>query len=108
MSDEKPTPLPADRALPAPGDESAATVLDMSNGDASVKLDSLGPLVVNADGTVARIGNWLQMTDIERKNTLRVLGKRNAQRLAVLRGETGESKGDGPAKDGEGSTGDKA
>jgi hypothetical protein len=46
-----------------------------------------GPLVVNADGTVARISNWKQMTEAERANVLRVLGKRNKERLEVLKGE---------------------
>ncbi|KAF3389310.1 Lysine-specific demethylase JMJ30 [Penicillium rolfsii] len=53
--------------------------------DGGVTLDHLGPMVVNVDGTLSRIGNWEQMTEIERKNTLRVLGKRNQQRLQKLR-----------------------
>ncbi|UQC74362.1 uncharacterized protein CLUP02_01010 [Colletotrichum lupini] len=61
--------------------------LDMSGGDASTKLDHLGPLVVNQDGTMSRISNWGEMTEIERRNTLRILGKRNQLRLATLRGE---------------------
>ncbi|KAF2439337.1 hypothetical protein P171DRAFT_338229, partial [Karstenula rhodostoma CBS 690.94] len=50
-----------------------------------VKLDHLGPMVVNRDGTLSRIGNWEQMTEMERRNTLRVLGKRNQLRLDTLR-----------------------
>lgn len=61
------------------------------NGD-GVKLDHLGPLVVNTDGTLARISNWAQMTEIERKNTLRVLGKRNKERLAKLKAQAGEEQ----------------
>lgn len=53
--------------------------------DRGVTLDHLGPMVVNADGTLSRIGNWEQMTEIERQNTLRILGKRNKQRLEKLR-----------------------
>ncbi|KAJ5460849.1 uncharacterized protein N7458_002401 [Penicillium daleae] len=53
--------------------------------DGGVSLDHLGPMVVNVDGTLSRIGNWDQMTEIERQNTLRVLGKRNKQRLEKLR-----------------------
>lgn len=59
-------------------------------------LDHLGPMVVNVDGTLSRIGNWEQMTEIERKNTVRILGKRNKQRLEALknaRGEEEEQKG---------------
>ncbi|KAJ5176402.1 uncharacterized protein N7482_002279 [Penicillium canariense] len=53
--------------------------------DGGVTLDHLGPMVVNVDGSLSRIGNWEQMTEIERKNTMRILGKRNKQRLEVLR-----------------------
>ena len=62
----------------------------MSNGDASVKLDHLGPMVVNADGTLARISNWVGMTENEKKATLRIVGKRNQERLAAIRTKEGE------------------
>jgi hypothetical protein len=55
-----------------------------------MKLDHLGPLVVNKDGTLSRIGNWAEMSEIERQNTLRVLGKRN-----MLRREALEKAGEG-------------
>jgi hypothetical protein len=61
----------------------------MSNGDASVKLDHLGPLVVNVDGTLSRISNWDKMADIEKENTLRIIGKRNQARLESLRAKEG-------------------
>ena len=78
-------------ALPAPEEkgEGDATKLDVSGEGSAVKLDHLGPLVVNHDGTMSRIGNWAEMSEAERKNTLRILGRRNQQRLAKLRGETG-------------------
>ncbi|THC96748.1 hypothetical protein EYZ11_003757 [Aspergillus tanneri] len=59
--------------------------LDISGGDSTVKLDHLGPLVVNQDGTLSRITNWGQMTEIERLNTLRVLGKRNKLRMEAVK-----------------------
>lgn len=61
--------------------------LDVSGGSSAVQLDHLGPVVVNEDGTLSRIGNWPEMNEIERKNTLRILGKRNQLRLTKLRGE---------------------
>ncbi|KAK0651480.1 hypothetical protein B0T16DRAFT_386904 [Cercophora newfieldiana] len=73
-------------ALPAPGSGDEATTVIEVNG-AAVSLDSLGPMVIGRDGTVSRIANWAEMVDIERKNTLRILGKRNQLRLANLRGE---------------------
>lgn len=58
-----------------------------------MKLDHLGPMVVNVDGTLSQIGNWQQMSEIEKRNTLRVLGKRNQKRLEALR-EKGEGGSD--------------
>lgn len=54
------------------------------NGQA-VALDGLGPMVVGRDGMLSRIANWGDMTELERTNTLRVLGRRNQLRLANLR-----------------------
>ncbi|KAI0457231.1 hypothetical protein F5B21DRAFT_100584 [Xylaria acuta] len=79
-------PLPA---LPAA--DGASSTLEV--GGAALRLDHLGPLVVNEDGTLSRIANWEKMADIERENTLRILGKRNQMRLAKLRAakESGNS-----------------
>ena len=75
------------------GNDQQSHRLDLSNeGGSSVTLDHLGPMVVNVDGTLSRIGNWAQMTEIERKNTLRVLGKRNKQRLDALKAARGEEE----------------
>ncbi|KAH7155035.1 hypothetical protein B0J13DRAFT_618519 [Dactylonectria estremocensis] len=51
----------------------------------SIRLDAMGPLVVNADGSMARVANWTGMTDGEREATLRLLGRRNKQRLEALK-----------------------
>ncbi|KAL4939756.1 hypothetical protein BDV06DRAFT_198099 [Aspergillus oleicola] len=75
-------------ALPDSSTASDTTQLDV-NGD-GVKLDHLGPLIVNTDGTLARIGNWAQMTEMERKNTLRIIGKRNKERMARIKKEQAE------------------
>ncbi|KAF2769618.1 hypothetical protein EJ03DRAFT_336099 [Teratosphaeria nubilosa] len=81
-------PLP----LPAPGEEDKKFNLDMSSGAATATLDHLGPLVVNRDGTLSRIANWEQMTEVERRNTVRVLGKRNHLRREGLVGQGEERK----------------
>ncbi len=92
--DERPAgTAAADKALPAPGEGSDVTTLDVSGEGTTVKLGALGPLVVNQDGTMSRISNWAEMTDIERQNTLRILGKRNKLRLATLR--ESQNGGDG-------------
>jgi hypothetical protein len=59
----------------------------MSTGGSTVKLDHMGPLVVNKDGTLSRINNWGEMSEIEKQNTLRVLGKRNMLRREALEKE---------------------
>ncbi|KAH8986596.1 hypothetical protein EDB92DRAFT_1801792, partial [Lactarius akahatsu] len=69
--------------LPAPpassaSDDAALKKLDVgSQSVASAKYDSLGPLVVNSDGTLSRITNWPNMTHAERERTFRVLAARN-------------------------------
>lgn len=75
-------------AIPDAGD--APTQIDMSQGGSTVQLDHLGPMVVNTDGTLSRIANWDKMADIEKKATLRIIGKRNQSRLEALKKERGE------------------
>ncbi|RAH74645.1 uncharacterized protein BO66DRAFT_388119 [Aspergillus aculeatinus CBS 121060] len=72
--------------------DSATRQLDVSGDGSSVKLDHLGPLVVNQDGTLSRISNWEQMTEIERTNTLRVLGKRNKLRIDAIKKEQNQGQ----------------
>lgn len=84
-SKDDPTPSQSQNTLPAPGESSTPTTLDVSGDGTTVKLDHLGPLVVNVDGTMSRIGNWSEMAEIERQNTVRIIGRRNKQRLEVLR-----------------------
>lgn len=72
-------------ALPESGPSADTNQLDLSQPGSTVTLDHLGPMVVNTDGTLSRIANWDGMTEIEKKTTLRVLGKRNKQRLEALK-----------------------
>ncbi|EIW76815.1 hypothetical protein CONPUDRAFT_157970 [Coniophora puteana RWD-64-598 SS2] len=71
--------------LPAPGPASLDdpnTPQVPINSAESVKLDALGPMVVNPDGTLSRIANWDKMTEEERERTLRVVTARNRIRIA--------------------------
>jgi hypothetical protein len=78
-------------ALPSASSESDTTKIDVSSGQGTVKMDQLGPMVVNVDGTLSRITNWEAMTEMERTNTLRIISKRNKERLEKLKeGEKGE------------------
>ncbi|KAI5923732.1 hypothetical protein F4810DRAFT_190821 [Camillea tinctor] len=73
-------PLP----LPEPPSQDAEATQVYVGGE-GVKLDHLGPLVVHEDGTLSRVANWGEMAEIERENTLRVLGRRNKMRLDALK-----------------------
>jgi hypothetical protein len=80
-------------ALP-PTDASGqgTSTLDVGSGEA-VRFDHLGPIVVNVDGTMSRISNWDKMTELEKRNTVRIISKRNKARMAALR----ENEGQGAA-----------
>lgn len=91
-SDPQP-PLPP---LPAPESEGGAPTTIEVNGARVSLADQLGPAIVNADGTISRIANWAEMTEIERRNTVRILGRRNKLRLEALReGQEAEKQGSG-------------
>lgn len=94
------TPNDAPKApLALPAAPAGATQLDMSTGGNTVSLDHLGPMVVNVDGTMSRISNWDKMAEIEKKNTLRIISKRNKERLAALKGAAAaQGEGEGEEK----------
>merc|ERR1719238_567050 len=77
---------PTVAALPAPEDvsehEESENVVTV--GGEKVRMDNLGPIVLNEDGTMSRITNWHEMTEREQQNTLRVIAKRNAKRKKAL------------------------
>ncbi|WVQ76598.1 hypothetical protein IAR50_006270 [Cryptococcus sp. DSM 104548] len=55
--------------------------LDLGGGNV-VKLDKLGPMIINSDGTLSRIQNWQDLHPIEQERTVRLLvKKRNLVRL---------------------------
>ncbi|KAG5730246.1 hypothetical protein E4T56_gene10567 [Termitomyces sp. T112] len=68
--------------LIAPPSSDDSVKLDVENESAKFKLDTLGPMVINTDGTLSRIANWVNMTPEEQARTLRVLSARNKIRLA--------------------------
>ncbi|EGN94700.1 hypothetical protein SERLA73DRAFT_143559 [Serpula lacrymans var. lacrymans S7.3] len=69
---------------PSTSQESPASrsVHKQSETDRALKLDELGPIVVNHDGTLSRIANWATMTEEEKRRTMRVVAARNKTRLA--------------------------
>ncbi|GAA5943023.1 hypothetical protein JCM3775_000235 [Rhodotorula graminis] len=96
---EPSSPPKAPLALPAPGDVEAGVSQLEVNGQSFSLLDTMGPTVVNSDGTLSRIANWSEMIPSERARILRVLGKRNGVRLeakrAELEGQEAEQGGTG-------------
>jgi hypothetical protein len=61
------------------------TVSLMEQRSQTVELDQLGPIIINVDGTMQRITNWNTMSPTERANVMRIIPKRNSQRLEALR-----------------------
>jgi hypothetical protein len=49
-----------------------------------MKLDSLGPMIINTDGSISKIPNWETFSDIEKKNAFRLIVIRNKKRLEYL------------------------
>ncbi|KAL7006351.1 hypothetical protein EMMF5_004004 [Cystobasidiomycetes sp. EMM_F5] len=84
--------LNGQRLLQAPSLETDKEThkLDVSSGKASIEL---GPVVVNEDGTLSRITNWAKMTERERATTMRVLVKRNRERLQAVKEREGAKDG---------------
>jgi hypothetical protein len=56
---------------------------------ACIKLDHLGPIIINTDGTLQRIPNWNEMSDIERTKAMRLLTARNKKRIQALETQAG-------------------
>uniref|UniRef100_A0A7S3ZE01 Uncharacterized protein n=1 Tax=Lotharella globosa TaxID=91324 RepID=A0A7S3ZE01_9EUKA len=69
--------------LPPPS-QSSNTTKTYQIGEKINLGDTMGPLVINEDGTSSYINNWAEMTEQERKNVIRVLGRRNRIRMANL------------------------
>ena len=68
--------------LPTPEEGTSSRTLSLGE---TMALDDLGPIIINNDGTMRRIANWLDMTNDERKHTIRKVSIRNKKRLNVLK-----------------------
>ncbi|KAI0156573.1 hypothetical protein GGR57DRAFT_463860 [Xylariaceae sp. FL1272] len=79
----EPHDLPKGSILALPESSSNGDTTELAVGS-SVRFDGLGPVVVNVDGSLSRIANWDKMSAIEKDNTYRIIGKRNAARRAAL------------------------
>ncbi|ODN75145.1 hypothetical protein L202_06350 [Cryptococcus amylolentus CBS 6039] len=83
------TPLAIEDGSHQPADPQGEEVgevhrLDLGGGNV-VKLDKLGPMIINSDGTLSRIQNWQDLHPVEQERTVRLLvKKRNLVRLKNL------------------------
>lgn len=50
----------------------------------SLKLEGVGPVIINSDGTTRTIANWDTLTEREKEVTWRRIKKRNAERREIL------------------------
>jgi hypothetical protein len=84
---------PAAAQSPAQGEAGQPALLALPSGDGdatqlalgqTLKLDKLGPIIVNSDGTTSRIVNWASLTERERQVALRRIAARNKERAAQL------------------------
>jgi len=50
----------------------------------TLKLENLGPIIINTDGSTRRIDNWETLTEREREVSWRRIKKRNAERREIL------------------------
>lgn len=77
-------------ALPS-STESSEGVRQFSLGQ-TLKLDELGPIIINTDGTTRRISNWDTLSKQEQETTWRVIRIRNQKRLLELKKAIDEEK----------------
>jgi hypothetical protein len=50
----------------------------------TIRLEEMGPIIINTDGTTRRIANWDQLTEQERQVSWRRISKRNEERRKIL------------------------
>jgi len=67
----------------------------MAETVAPCKLDALGPIILNTDGSMSRIPNWTEMTAQEQDSAIRLITARNERRRKVLLEEKARLKEQG-------------
>ncbi len=58
--------------------------LDSAVNGIGARLDRLGPVILNLDGSMSRITNWDNMSPNEQATALRLVAKRNEERRKQL------------------------
>ncbi|WVW78954.1 hypothetical protein I302_100917 [Kwoniella bestiolae CBS 10118] len=86
-------PTESEQATKEEDTEEEVQTLDLGEGNV-IKLDKLGPMIINSDGTLSRIQNWQDLHPIEQERTVRLLvKKRNLVRLQKLDQENQDQEG---------------
>jgi len=75
--------------LPAVDPNSTEKLPTLKLGE-TLRLDAMGPIILNKDGTTRRIDNWNELTKQEQEVTWRRIKKRNEERRNKLLEERGE------------------
>eukprot|EP00591_Stephanopyxis_turris_P011135 CAMPEP_0195517094 /NCGR_PEP_ID=MMETSP0794_2-20130614/9677_1 /TAXON_ID=515487 /ORGANISM="Stephanopyxis turris, Strain CCMP 815" /LENGTH=138 /DNA_ID=CAMNT_0040645845 /DNA_START=168 /DNA_END=584 /DNA_ORIENTATION=+ len=78
------------RLMPASEDNTNIPRLQFGE---TLKLDHLGPVIINADGTTRQIANWDAMTKQEQTVTWRRISKRNQERIEALQKKAAAEEG---------------
>lgn len=63
------------------GDSGEAAMEDVQY---NCKLDALGPIILNSDGSMGRIPNWGEMAETEKAQAIRLITARNKRRKEAL------------------------
>lgn len=67
--------------LPPPDPDSKLPTIRLGE---TIRLEEMGPIILNTDGTTRRIENWDNLTEREREVTWRRISKRNEERRQKL------------------------
>lgn len=67
--------------LPAPDPDKEMRTIKLGE---SISFESMGPVIINVDGTTKSISNWDQLTEKEQEVTWRRISKRNEERRKKL------------------------
>lgn len=68
-----------------PEDNNGEVTRQFQLGGDALKLDHLGPIIINTDGTTRRISNWDTLSKQEQASTWRLISARNRKRLEELK-----------------------
>lgn len=68
--------------------DESATISDIDastdDGQYNCKLDALGPIILNTDGSMGRIPNWSEFNETEKAQAIRLISARNKKRKEAL------------------------